>query len=57
MRLSLRRYIVTALIVAAATMYSAVAVAQINTEQVLNIGRNALYFDDYILAIQYLIRL
>ena len=34
-------------------MHSAVAVAQINTEQVLNIGRNALYFDDYILAIQY----
>ena len=41
------------MIVAAATVHSAVAVAQINTEQVLNIGRNALYFDDYILAIQY----
>jgi replicative DNA helicase len=27
--------------------------AQINTEQVINIGRNALYFEDYILAIQY----
>ena len=27
--------------------------AQINTEQVVNIGRNALYFEDYILAIQY----
>ena len=26
---------------------------QINTEQVVNIGRNALYFEDYILAIQY----
>ncbi len=26
---------------------------QINTEQVLNIGRNALYFEDYILSIQY----
>ena len=27
--------------------------AQINTDQVLNIGRNALYFEDYILSIQY----
>ena len=27
--------------------------AQINTEQVVKIGRNALYFEDYILAIQY----
>jgi len=27
--------------------------AQINTEQVVSIGRNALYFEDYILAIQY----
>jgi len=27
--------------------------AQINTEQVISIGRNALYFEDYILAIQY----
>ena len=26
--------------------------AQINTEQVLNIGRNALYFEDYVLSIQ-----
>ena len=30
-----------------------VAQAQINTDQVVNIGRNALYFEDYILAIQY----
>ncbi len=29
------------------------AQAQINTEQVMNIGRNALYFEDYILSIQY----
>ena len=29
------------------------AQAQINTDQVVNIGRNALYFEDYILAIQY----
>lgn len=29
------------------------ASAQINTDQVMNIGRNALYFEDYILSIQY----
>ena len=29
------------------------AFAQINTDQVVTIGRNALYFEDYILAIQY----
>lgn len=27
--------------------------AQINTDQVVNVGRNAMYFDDYVLAIQY----
>lgn len=27
--------------------------AQINTDQVMNIGRNSLYFEDYILSIQY----
>lgn len=30
-----------------------VAAAQINTDQVLKIGRNALYFEDYVLSIQY----
>lgn len=29
------------------------AVAQINTERVMNIGRNALQFEDYVLSIQY----
>lgn len=29
------------------------ASSQINTEQVLNVGRNALYFEDYVLSIQY----
>lgn len=29
------------------------AVAQINTDQVLRIGRNNLYFEDYVLSIQY----
>lgn len=27
--------------------------AQINTEQVINVGRNAMYFEDYVLSIQY----
>ncbi len=27
--------------------------AQVNTEQVMRIGQNALYFDDYMLSIQY----
>lgn len=27
--------------------------AQINTERVMNIGRNALYFEDYVLSVQY----
>ncbi|MDD4430371.1 MAG: tetratricopeptide repeat protein, partial [Bacteroidales bacterium] len=30
-----------------------VAKAQINTDRMMTIGRNALYFDDYILSIQY----
>ncbi len=29
------------------------AEAQINTEQVINVGRNAMYFEDYVLSIQY----
>ena len=29
------------------------AKAQINTDQVINIGRNAMYFEDYVLSIQY----
>ena len=29
------------------------AAAQINIERALNVGRNALFFDDYVLAIQY----
>ena len=29
--------------------------AQINTERVMTIARNALYFEDYVLSIQYFI--
>lgn len=34
-------------------MVMPVANAQLNTDRVMNIGRNALYFEDYVLAIQY----
>ena len=34
-------------------MGNSVVIAQINTAQVMKIGRNALYFDDYLLSIQY----
>lgn len=37
----------------AAIAVTVVAHAQINAEQVLRIGRNALYFEDYVLSIQY----
>ena len=43
-----RLLLLLALILAPGVMLS-----QINAEQVVNIGRNALYFEDYILAIQY----
>lgn len=32
---------------------STAAVAQLNTDRILNMGRNALYFEDYVLSIQY----
>ncbi|MBR5531955.1 MAG: tetratricopeptide repeat protein [Bacteroidales bacterium] len=35
------------------TILSLTSKAQLNTDRVMNIGRNALYFEDYILAIQY----
>lgn len=36
-----------------ACMLPVMAMAQINTERVMTIGRNALYFEDYVLSIQY----
>lgn len=36
-----------------ALLYAFVAFSQINTDQVVRIGRNALYFEDYVLSIQY----
>ncbi len=35
------------------SIFASASMAQINTERVLNIGRNALYFEDYILSMQY----
>ncbi len=34
-------------------LFSVVGMAQINTQRLIDIGRNALYFEDYVVAIQY----
>ena len=34
-------------------LFLTTAVAQINTDRMMDIGRNALYFEDYVLSIQY----
>lgn len=43
-------FIVTVLFALASPRHT---VAQVNTDQLLQIGRNALYFEDYVLSIQY----
>ena len=43
------RYIVTGLLLCVCVAVT----GQVNTDQVLRIGRNALYFEDYVLSIQY----
>ncbi|MDD6890883.1 MAG: tetratricopeptide repeat protein, partial [Bacteroidales bacterium] len=40
-------------ILAAGGLLPGVLTAQINTEKVMTIGKNALYFEDYVLSIQY----
>ena len=45
------RKIFTAIVLVTCCIFS--AGAQINTDRILNVGRNALYFEDYILSIQY----
>ena len=47
------RHIASLLLIAAALLLPAKGSAQINAEQVLRVGQNALYFEDYMLAIQY----
>lgn len=41
------------LLVLASIAGTVTAVAQINAEQIVKVGQNALYFDDYVLSIQY----
>ena len=41
------------IILALLLLFPLFAKAQLNTEQVMIIGRNALYFEDYVLSIQY----
>lgn len=53
MLLIARRFCFAIIIVALAALNAGTAHAQINTDQVMTIGRNALYFEDYILSIQY----
>ena len=53
MKKKLTTYCRLALLLAWLLSAPAGVLAQINTEQVVNIGRNALYFEDYVLAIQY----
>lgn len=40
-------------IIFAVSLFCITAKAQINTDQVIQIGRNAIYFEDYVLSIQY----
>ena len=47
------RHHLTVLLLAVTALLPLKSVAQINTERMMNIGRNALYFDDYVLSIQY----
>lgn len=49
MKLTIKSYTILILL----SFSSLLAVAQINTDRVMNIGRNALYFEDYILSMQY----
>lgn len=54
MKLNELKHICVIVGVAIATLVvSEKAKAQINTDQVMNIGRNAMYFEDYVLSIQY----
>ena len=41
------------LCILALSIYTLSGYGQINTDRVMTIGRNALYFEDYVLAIQY----
>lgn len=50
MKQKIRLYVLLVMVALAGMVQ---AVAQINAEQIVKVGQNALYFDDYILSIQY----
>lgn len=52
-RISFSLYIARAVVVLAWMLVGTNVQAQVNTDQVVQIGRNALYFEDYMLSIQY----
>ncbi len=49
----MRYRIKSILLLSLLSLFASASMAQINTERVMNIGRNALYFEDYILSMQY----
>ena len=44
---------IRSLLLGSILMLSSVVMAQLNTDRITSIGRNALYFEDYVLSIQY----
>ena len=52
MRINLR-HIIVALLLSPFTFHLSPLQAQLNTDRITDIGRNALYFEDYVLSIQY----
>ena len=53
MKDSLRHIIATALFLLPFAFHLSPIIAQLNTDRITAIGRNALYFEDYVLSIQY----
>lgn len=47
------KYIILALLLSPFTIHLSPVKAQLNTDRITAIGRNALYFEDYVLSIQY----
>lgn len=50
---SVKKHIFKSILLTLFLFTSSVSYAQLNTDRLLSIGRNALYFEDYILSIQY----
>ena len=49
----MKRLFINLFLILSLSAATTTATAQVNTERVMLIGRNALYFEDYVLAIQY----